>query len=77
MDIDARILRLVRQGPGAVSLVPLCLLLFPTLSLAEMHPLLTGFVAYRCQLLVGSGHLHRVGQDLFLPARRPRKVYLA
>jgi hypothetical protein len=77
MNFDAKIVSLVRQGPGPVPLHQLCLLIFPTFSWVQLSPFVA-LVRWRCHELVREGRLLEVAADCFLPARRlPRPVYQA
>jgi hypothetical protein len=76
MDLDRRILVLVRQGPGAVPLHHLCLLLFPTFSLWQMSPILN-LLRWRCHALVLEGRLCEVAADRFIVLRPGRRRYQA
>jgi hypothetical protein len=68
MNLDRRIIALVRQGPAAVSLPHLCLLMFPTFSWAEMA-LVVPLVRWRCHALIEEGRLAEVNEELFIATR--------
>jgi hypothetical protein len=69
MDLDRRIVVIVREGPGSISLRHLCLILFPTFSPWELPPI-AALVRWRCQELIRAGRLVQTAEDLFIAPRR-------